>query len=75
MERGIGHYSVEMRYAQDALNAARARLAELHPTYRQAAEHAKPSFAVAAAMCSPKPGLRCARRHRSRARGELFVDL
>ena len=49
-----------MRHAQDALNAARVKLAKLHPTYRQAAAHAKPSFAVAAAMCSPKPGLRCA---------------
>ena len=68
-------WCVEMRYAQDALNAARAKLTELHPTYRQAAEHAKP----------PWPSLLpCARRSRACGApagvglglgGELYVDL
>ena len=51
---------VEMRLAQDALNAARAKLAQQHAAYVPAAVHAKPSFAVNEAMCFAPPALRCA---------------
>ena len=45
-------WCVEMRLAQDALNAARARLAQQHgAAYAPPAVHPKPSFAVAAALC------------------------
>ena len=58
-----------MRLAQDALNAARAKLAQQHAAYVPAAVHAKPSFAVNEAMCFAPPALRCAAGAQS-ARGE-----
>ena len=58
MRRGLDartasrRWCVEMRLAQDALNAARAKLALQHgAAYAPPAVHPKPSFAVAAALC------------------------
>ena len=52
-------WCVEMRLAQNALNAARAKLTQQHAAYVPAAVHDKPSFAVNAAMCFA-PTLLCA---------------
>ena len=63
-----------MRLAQDALNAARAKLAQQHAAYVPAAVHAKPSFAVNEAMCFAPPALRCAAGAQS-AGVEMYADL
>ena len=68
---------VEMRLAQDALNAARAKLAQQHAAYVPAAVHAKPSFAVNEAMCFAPPALRCAAGAQSARGGDVcrFVTI
>ena len=57
--RPLCRWCVEMRLAQNALNAARVKLAQQHAAYVPAAVHDKPSFAVNAAMCFA-PTLLCA---------------
>ena len=66
-----------MRLAQDALNAARAKLAQQHAAYVPAAVHAKPSFAVNEAMCFAPPALRCAAGAQSARGGDVcrFVTI